>query len=123
MTRSDDFKKQVNELFCQAFSQLEDVKEAIVRSTNRFEADLVRLREERDKLLKRLGEQTYRLAREGKLPVPTFVKATVERLNEIIARMLAQQGGRNGRGGHKKKTKRKSSKRSSKKNTTQPSAS
>ena len=48
---------------------------------------LVRLRSERDKLLKILGEQTYRLANQGKLPLPSIVKHTVERLNRVLAGM------------------------------------
>ena len=43
MVRSEEFKRQVNDLFKQAIGQLEDVKNVIVRSTNRFEADVLRL--------------------------------------------------------------------------------
>jgi hypothetical protein len=122
MASSDEFKKQVNELFKHAIDQLEEVKEVIVRSTGRFEADLLRLRDERDKLLRRLGEQTYRLANEGKLPVPAFVKATVDRLNEIIDHLLAQQSRANGKAGKKKAGKKRTSKKSTKKNPSHPSA-
>src|SRR5687767_10671323 len=94
MSRSDDLKKQVNELWKQAIDQLEEVKEVIARSTTRFEADLQRLRLERDKLLKLLGEQTYRLANQGKFPVPVIVKNTVDRLNEVIDAIVSAHGKR-----------------------------
>ena len=93
-TRSDEFRRQVNELWKNAVDQLEEVKDVIVRSTGRFEADLQRLRHERDRLLKRLGEQTYKLANQGKLPMPAFVKSTVERLNDVVQSLVARQNGK-----------------------------
>src|SRR5689334_14313824 len=90
--RSDDIRKQVNELWQEALKQLEEVKDVIVRSTDRLEADLQRLRSERDRLLKRLGEQTHKLASEGRLPMPAFLKVTIDRLNEVIDKIVAKQG-------------------------------
>lgn len=91
-TTSDDFRRQVNELWKQALDQLEEVKDAIVRSTGRFEVEAQRLRQERDRLLRRLGEQTHKLAQEGKLPMPAFVKSTVDRLNEVLDHLVAKEG-------------------------------
>jgi ElaB/YqjD/DUF883 family membrane-anchored ribosome-binding protein len=90
--RTDDFRRQVNDLWKQAVDQLEEVKEAVVRQTGRFDAELQWLRSERDRLLKRLGEQTHKLASEGKLPIPSFLKGTVDRLDEVIERLVAKQG-------------------------------
>src|SRR5689334_3476100 len=81
-------KKQVNQLWKQAVDQLEEVKVVL---TDRFEGDLVRLREERDKLLRQLGEQTYKLANQGTLPVPAIIKRTVDRLNEVIDSIVSAQ--------------------------------
>lgn len=91
-TRTDDFRRQVNELWKQAVDQLEEVKDAIVRQTGRFDSEIDRLRGERDRLLQRLGEQTHKLATEGKLPMPAFVKVTVERLDDVLERLVAKQG-------------------------------
>lgn len=85
---SAEFRKQINEVWKQAIDQLETVKKVVLQSTDRFEADLERLRIERDKLLKRLGEQTYRLVNEGKLPIPAWAKKTVDSLNEVINNMV-----------------------------------
>jgi hypothetical protein len=104
-----EVRKQVNELWKQAVDQLEAVKEVL---QGRLEEDLVRLRTERDKLLKTLGEQTYRLANQGKLPVPTVVKRTVERLNSVIDGIVnAQRGARKTKKTGKKTAPRKSSKK------------
>ncbi len=87
-----DMRRQVNELWKQAVDQLEAVKEVL---SGRLEEDLVRLRSERDKLLKTLGEQTYKLANQGKLPVPSIIKRTVDRLNDVIDGIVnAQRGAR-----------------------------
>lgn len=121
--RSEEFRKQVNELWKQANDQLEEVKDSVLRSTERFEADIHRLRIERDKLLKllkRLGEQTYRLANEGKLPVPAIVRRTVDRLNEVIDGMLAQQAGGSKPAARRAAKKKTSAKKVSRKITKRP---
>ena len=93
MKQSEEFRKQVNELWKQAVDQLEEVKDSLTRSAGRFETDRIRLRSERDRLLKRLGEQTYRLANQGKFPVPALVRRTVDRLNHVIEGLVAEEGG------------------------------
>ena len=87
--RSDEFMKQVNELWSQAVDQLEEVKAIISdRVEGRVEAEVARLRSERDKLLLKLGEETYNLVNTGNLPMPTFVKGYVDRLSEVIDRIV-----------------------------------
>ena len=89
-TRTEDFRRQVNELWHEAVTQLDEVRKAV---GGRIEAETLRLRRERDDLLKRLGEQTYRLANDGSLPVPAIIKRTVERLNDVIAGLVKKGGG------------------------------
>ena len=110
--RSDDFRKQVNEIWKQAIDQLEDVKDAVMRAQDRIETDIHKLRIERDNLLKKLGEQTYKLANQGKVPMPGVVKQTVDRLNEVIDTMVKKQRRK------KAKKKKKSTKKKAKKKTT-----
>jgi hypothetical protein len=108
--KRDDFRKQINEVWKQAIGQLEDVKDAVLKSgNNRVEAEVERLRLERDKLLRKLGEQTYKLANQGKLPMPGLVKQTVDRLNDVIDKMVKK--------GRKKKTKKKTKRKTKKKAT------
>jgi len=99
-TRADEIKKQVNVIWKQAVGQLEDVKEAVLKQTDRFDAEIHWLKTERDRLLKRLGEQTHKLATQGKLPMPGLVKSTVDRIDEVVARLVAKQG--NGKASRKK---------------------
>lgn len=113
VSRSDELMKQVNELWRQAIDQLEEVKGMVSQQTGRWEADLHRLRLERDKLLKKLGEQTYKLANQGKVPLPAIVKATVDRLNEVIESLVAKQGN-----GKKRSTKKATKKKATAKKAT-----
>ena len=109
--RTDEFRRQVNELWKQAVDQLEVVKDAVVRQTGRFDAELQWLRTERDRLLKRLGQQTHKLASEGKLPMPAFVKTTVTRLDDVIDKLVAKQANGRRRPSAKKAARRKTAKR------------
>lgn len=115
--RSDDFRKQVNEIWKHAIDQLEDVKNAVMRAQDRIEADLHKLRLERDNLLKKLGEQTYKLANQGKVPMPSVVKQTVDRLNEVIDSMVKKQRRRNKKK-KKKKVKKKTKRKTAREKTT-----
>ncbi|OGQ79391.1 MAG: hypothetical protein A2289_23820 [Deltaproteobacteria bacterium RIFOXYA12_FULL_58_15] len=118
--RRDELRKQINEVWKQAISQLEDARDAVLRSGNRVETEVERLRMERDKLLKKLGEQTYKLANQGKLPMPTFIKETVDRLNEVIDNLLKKKkkSTSKGRKVTKKATTQNATKKTTKKRTT-----
>ena len=87
-TRSGDVRRYVNELWDQALDQLEDAREAIIRSRDRLEADVHRLKLERDKLLTKLGQQTLKLSNQGRLPVPRVVQKTVDKLNHVINKIV-----------------------------------
>lgn len=84
MAKRAAIKAQVGALLRQAVDQLDDVKNVVRRKGDRFEADIKRLMSERGRLLTLLGEQTYKLANQGKVPLPSFVQRTVEALNEVV---------------------------------------
>jgi len=90
MVRTEELKRQANVMWKQAVDQLDEVRERIENSRERFEADLDKLRRERDKLLKRVGDQTHKLAQDGTLPMPAFVKATVDRINRMLDHMMSK---------------------------------
>ncbi len=94
VSRPEEFRKQMNQVWQQAADQLEVVKKALMRSADRFEADLRRLRGERDKVLKRLGLETRRLANQAKVPMPSWVKDGVDRLNVAIDSVVKKSGPR-----------------------------
>ena len=110
MVDRSQFRVQVNDLIKQAVDQLEEVRGVLARSRNRLEGrieeDLLRLRGERDRLLKVLGEQTYKLANQGKLPLPSVVKRTIDRLNDVINSMVETQK-RSGKASSKKASSKK----------------
>jgi len=85
--KTQEFKKQFNELWKQTMTQLDDIKDVVLRSTDKlekFDLEMERLRLERDKLLKSLGEQTLRWLEQSKdLPIPPMVRRTLNRLNEV----------------------------------------
>lgn len=90
MAKRAALKAQVGQLWRQAVDQLDDVRAVVRRRGDRLEADLKRLMTERDRLLVLLGEQTYKLANQGKVPLPSFVQRTVERLNEVVSNLAPQ---------------------------------
>ncbi len=85
--KTQEFKKQFNDLWKQTMTQLDDIKDVVLRSTDKlekFDLEMERLRLERDKLLKHLGEQTLRWLEQSKdLPIPPMVRRTLDRLNEV----------------------------------------
>ena len=88
---SDELRRQANELWKQAIDQLEEVKKLVLKQTGRLESDLNKLLIERDKLLRQLGEQTHKLANQGSIHVPKFVKETVDELNKVIDRITKKR--------------------------------
>ncbi len=84
MSADSKVKAQLDQVWQQALAQLHEVKDALSRSVGRIEGDLLQLRGERDRLLRLLGEQTYKLAHQGKVPLPLVVRRTVDRLTDVI---------------------------------------
>ncbi len=57
---------------------------ALKRSRDRIETDVHRVRQERDRLLQKLGEQVLKLTNRGDLPLPKGIRKLVDQLNELI---------------------------------------
>ncbi|MBC7792923.1 MAG: hypothetical protein H7Z43_04395, partial [Clostridia bacterium] len=85
MAKRADIKRQVGALWQQAVGQLEDVRKVVKQRSGRLEADVARLKMERDKLVALLGEQTHKLATQDKVTLPPVLQRTVQRLNEVLA--------------------------------------
>ncbi len=75
----------------QAAQQLDTAKKKLLENTDLFDSELKWLETQRDRLLRRLGEQTHKLAVEGKLPLPSFVRSTVEQLDEVLSRLVPKR--------------------------------
>ncbi len=105
---TEEFRKEVNKLWTQAIEQLEDIKDTVLHTSDRVEAEVQRLRLERDKLLRKLGEQTLKLANQQTVPMPSAVKRTIEQLNEVLESLTSAEKGR------KKKSRKKVTKKKKK---------
>lgn len=93
MAKRAALKQQVGALWQQAVHQLDDVKKVVKLRSGRLEADVARLKMERDKLLTLLGEQTYKLANQELITLPALVQRTVVRLNEVVTMLAPQSNG------------------------------
>ena len=114
--KTQEFKKQFNDLWKQTMGQLDDIKDVVLRSTDKlekFDLEIERLRLERDKLLKKLGEQTLRWLDHSKdLRIPSVVRRTLERLNEVAEGLTEKSQKAKKKSATKKKTvKKKTSKK------------
>ena len=93
----EDIKKYANDLWQQAIDQIEEAKVFLVRSRDKFEEDFHRVRLERDKLLRTLGEQTLKLNNQGKITLPSPLRKTIEKLNEVIEELQEKRPESNAR--------------------------
>ena len=114
----DEFRKEVNKIWSQAIEQLEEIKDTVLRTNDRVETEIQRLRLERDKLIRRLGEQTLKLANQKTVPLPAVVKRTVEQLNDVLENLTSAEKGRKKKTKKKKVTKKKKKKATAKKTAT-----
>jgi hypothetical protein len=87
----EDIRKQANQLWKQAIGQLEEVKEIFQQNRKRLEPDIQKLRGEKDKLLKKLGEHTYKLSQRDNVQMNAVARRTVDRLNEVINKLSKQE--------------------------------
>ncbi|MEM6731859.1 MAG: hypothetical protein AAF658_09895 [Myxococcota bacterium] len=108
---TEEFRKEVNKLWSSTIDQLEEIKDTVLRTNDRVEAEIQRLRLERDKLLRRLGEQTLKLANQQTVPLPSTVKRTIEQLNEVLETLTSAEKGRKKRKTKKKAAKKKTTKK------------
>ena len=74
MAPKDDMKRYANDLWQQAIDQIDDARDSLLKSRDRFEADMHRVRQERDRLLIKLGEQTLKLTRQDQLKLPKAIQ-------------------------------------------------
>jgi hypothetical protein len=90
-----DFQSRLNDLWRSTVDQLEDIKDAVVRTTEvgRAKLDAALLRRDRDRLYARLGESAYKLAEAGALALPADLedlRGEIGALNERIAAEAAR---------------------------------
>lgn len=83
-TRSEGLRSQVQDIVKQAVVQVEGVSGVVVRTVaDRLDLDVDALRNRRNKMLRRLGKQSARLA-EQDIPMPNVVRSTLGLVNNLL---------------------------------------
>jgi hypothetical protein len=88
-----DFQSRLNDLWRTTVDQLEDIKDAVVRTTEvgRAKLDAALLRRDRDRAYARLGEQVYKLAEAGSLTLPADMEDLRDAIDELNERIAAEE--------------------------------
>jgi len=109
--RKDEMRKQAIELWKKTVAQLDQISKTL-RTTGieRFKAERDRLLSERDKLFKRLGEETYKLIEARKIKVPKGVQDIYVRIRNLMDVLIMQKKPKK-KAAKKKPAKKKSTKK------------
>ena len=91
MVPTNDIKKYANDMWQQAIDQLDEARAALVRSRDRIETDVHKVRQERNRLLQKLGEHVLKLTNQGNLPLPKRVRKLVDQLNDLLDGIVAKE--------------------------------
>ena len=90
--RKDEMRKQAIDLWKKTVAQLEQISKTL-RATGieRFKAERTRLLAERDKLFKRLGEETFKLIEARKIKVPKPIQDIYVRIRNLMDVLIMQK--------------------------------
>jgi hypothetical protein len=84
--------QKVDSFLAEKLKGYDELKNVVTQGLPAYLAnDLSKLRRERDKVLQRLGEQTYQLLQQGKLIVPGIVQSTYRTAQEIVERIVRME--------------------------------
>lgn len=85
---SRDLFTKVDDFLTEKLKGYDELKNVVTHGLpSHLANDITKLKKERDKVLQRLGEQTFQLLSQGKLIVPGVVQATFRTAQEIIERI------------------------------------
>jgi hypothetical protein len=90
MDQMEKLQKQAVDLWKKTVKELNDISKSLMKASrlDRIQFDRAKLLAERDKLFKRLGEETYRLIDMGKIKVPKGVRDIYKRIQGVIDRIM-----------------------------------
>lgn len=93
--KADEIRHQVIDLWGKTVGQLEQISRNLMESgVNIFKVEQAKLLAERDRLLNRLGEETYRLLDAGKVKLPKQVTDTYIKVRRVMDRIMIPKQGR-----------------------------
>lgn len=106
MSRKDEVAQQIVELWSRTSSQIEDMAKSLKLGSvvDRLRSDHARLIAERDRLLRKLGEETYKLIEKKTIDAPKPLQELAKRLQTVAKKLLVRKAAGGGRNKSGKKT-------------------
>ncbi len=90
--RAEEMRRQAIELWNRTLGQLEQISKTLRASgIEKFKAERDRLLAERDKLFKRLGEETFKLIEARKIKVPKAIQDIYVRIRNLMDVLIMQK--------------------------------
>jgi hypothetical protein len=90
--RAEEMRRQAIDLWKKTVSQLEQISKTLsVSGIEKFKAERDRLLSERDKLFKRLGEETFKLIETRKIKVPKPIQDIYVRIRNLMDVLIMQK--------------------------------
>lgn len=92
--RADErIRKQAIDLWKKTVSQLDEISKTLMKTSRleKLKIDRARLLADRDKLLKRMGEETYKLIEQGRLKVPKPLLDLYNRVSKLLDRIIPEK--------------------------------
>jgi hypothetical protein len=88
-----EVRKELNQIWQSTIDQFDEIKDAIVKSSQAGKAklDAAFLKRQRERLLAQLGEEVLRAVDEGTATLPASTEETVKRLRELAAQIRAEE--------------------------------
>jgi hypothetical protein len=86
-------RKQAIDLWKKTVSQLDEISKTLMKTSRleKLKIDRAKLLADRDKLLKRLGQETYKLIEQGRLKVPKPLKELYNRISKLLDRIIPEK--------------------------------
>ena len=110
--RADVMRKQAIDLWKKTVSQLEQISKTLRASgIERFKAERDRLLAERDKLFRRLGEETFKQIEARKIKVPKPIQDIYVRIRNLMDVLIMQKKPKKKAAKKKKPAKKKTTKK------------
>lgn len=88
-----DMRKELNQIWQSTIDQFDEIKDAIVKSSQAGKAklDAAFLKRQRERLLAQLGEEVLRGVADGTATVPPSSEETVKRIEELERQIKADE--------------------------------
>jgi hypothetical protein len=106
-------QKQAIDLWKKTVAQLDEISKSLMKTSglDKIMFDRAKLMSERDRLFKRLGEETYKLIDQRKIKVPRAIQDIYVRIRNLMDRLIMQKKPAKKKPAKKKAAKRKTTRK------------